>query len=69
MNGNVYFTDSGNDRIDEYTEGGAFVTQWGSLGAAAGKFNNPSAIAIAPNGNNYVADSYNYRIQEFYSLS
>jgi tripartite motif-containing protein 71 len=39
--------------------------QWGSLGSGEGQFNWPIGIALAPNGNIYVADKYNHRIQYF----
>jgi tripartite motif-containing protein 71 len=38
---------------------------WGSLGSGEGQFNWPIGIALAPNGNIYVADKYNHRIQYF----
>ena len=34
---------------------------------ANGQFNSAEGIAVHPNGNIYVADVYNYRIQEFTS--
>ncbi|MCL5022136.1 MAG: fibronectin type III domain-containing protein [Nitrospirae bacterium] len=42
-----------------------FVTKWGSQGDQNGQFNYPTGIAIASSGNVYVADEWNYRIQEF----
>jgi DNA-binding beta-propeller fold protein YncE len=42
-----------------------FLFAWGSAGAGDGQFNYPRAIAIAPDGNVYVADSENHRIQVF----
>lgn len=39
--------------------------EWGSLGSGDGKFNNPHAVAVDSNGNVYVADRRNHRIQKF----
>ncbi len=38
---------------------------FGSEGAEPGQFNAPRSIAVAPNGDLYVADSRNHRIQQF----
>jgi len=38
---------------------------WGSLGAAQGQLNAPKGLAVGPDGNIYVADSGNHRIQVF----
>jgi sugar lactone lactonase YvrE len=39
----------------------------GSLGAGAGQFDYPSSVASDPNGNLYVADDHNHRIDVFAS--
>jgi DNA-binding beta-propeller fold protein YncE len=39
--------------------------QWGSEGSGEGQFNTPRGIAVAPNGNVYVADVWNRRVQYF----
>lgn len=41
------------------------VQTWGSPGDGDGQFKNPRTLAVAPNGNIYVADSGNHRIQVF----
>ncbi len=41
------------------------VATWGSLGADDGRFNRPTGIAVDAEGNVYVAEYYNYRIQKF----
>ncbi|MBI3743628.1 MAG: hypothetical protein HY261_05000, partial [Chloroflexi bacterium] len=41
--------------------------KWGSEGSGDGQFNMPSGIAVDAQGNVYVADRGNYRIQEFTS--
>jgi DNA-binding beta-propeller fold protein YncE len=41
------------------------VTTWGSEGTAPSQFMAPRAVAAAPDGSIYVADSRNHRIQKF----
>ena len=49
-----------------HAEGGYnYATQWGTLGNGLGQFNRPVSIAIDKQGNLYVADMYNHRIQKF----
>jgi hypothetical protein len=42
-----------------------FVRAWGNLGAGLSQFDDPRGIAVAPNGDVYVADNRNDRIQRF----
>ncbi|HJT49034.1 MAG TPA: Ig-like domain-containing protein [Nitrososphaeraceae archaeon] len=69
--GNVYVADSGNNRIQVFSDNGTFIRAWGSTGAGHGEFRHPEGIGIDTiadiNGNNiiYVADSGNNRIQVF----
>ncbi len=62
--GNVYTTDSVNNRVQKFTPTGAFVTAWGTTGGGAGQFNSPVGIAADGDGNVYVADE-NDRVQKF----
>src|SRR5436190_10215932 len=65
--GNVYVTDRA-QRITEVTVGGDVVRQWGGSGTRPGKFRLYSgAVAVGPDGNVYVADTGNFRIQVFTS--
>lgn len=41
------------------------LTQFGSFGAGLGQFKHPQGIAVDANGNVWVADSGNNRIQKF----
>ncbi len=41
------------------------VGEWGSFGSAEGQFWNPTGIAVDADGNVYVADRDNHRIQKF----
>ncbi|MBN1202941.1 MAG: hypothetical protein JXJ20_13915 [Anaerolineae bacterium] len=47
------------------SDGYRFLFAWGSEGGGDGQFNFPRAIAIGPDGNVYVADSENHRVQVF----
>ncbi len=66
-NGNVYVVDSENDRIQEFTSSGTYVTQWGGSGGGNGLFSSPTGIALDGAGNVYVADTGNQLIQVFTS--
>ena len=52
-------------RIQVFTRNGVFLTKWGEEGIGAGQFDSPFGIAVDDNGNVYVADTYNHRIQKF----
>jgi len=43
----------------------SYMSQFGSLGTGDGQFYNPEALAIAGNGNIYVADKGNSRVEQF----
>jgi hypothetical protein len=45
-----------------------FATKWGSQLTGDGDFNSPTAVAIDPAGNVYVADTENHRVQKFNSF-
>jgi len=66
-NGDVYVTDTGNDRVQEFGPEGKYIRQWGSAGTGNGQFNDPKGIAVATNGDVYVVDAENERVQEFSS--
>lgn len=42
-----------------------YVSQFGSEGSGDGQFNHPADVAIAPNGDLWVLDRYNNRVEEF----
>ena len=65
MHGYVLVTESGTHRVTVFDQDGACVHQFGSNGSANGQFTGPCGIAISPNGNIYVADYSNYRVQIF----
>ncbi|MFL6457504.1 MAG: 6-bladed beta-propeller, partial [Nitrososphaeraceae archaeon] len=66
--GNIFVSDSGNNRIQVFSDNGTFIKTWGSIGSGPGQFRHPEGITVDKSGNNnivYVADSGNNRIQVF----
>jgi tripartite motif-containing protein 71 len=61
--GDVFVADTGNDRVERYTPGGALVWSTGTEGLKAlGRFQNPRDVAFQ-NGKVFVADTGYNRIQ------
>ena len=65
--GNIYVADGigNNNRVAKFDKDGRFIAHWGSTGKGPGQFTGVKAIAIDAQGNVYVADSGNKRIQVF----
>ncbi len=63
--GNIWVTDTGNDRIVVYTPGGEFLRTVGTSGNGQGELNEPVGIAIGADGTVFVADMWNQRVQMF----
>jgi tripartite motif-containing protein 71 len=63
--GNVYVADTGNNRIEEFTDRGTYLNHWTSPGPGGGNFNSPYDVGVDPQGNIYVADTGNRRIVKF----
>lgn len=58
-------TDYTNGRINTYDSSLNIVSSWGGKGSGNGQFNRPGKITIDKDGNLYVIDSGNHRIQKF----
>lgn len=63
--GNLLVVDTGNKRIAKWSPDGVALGTNGTFGTGEGQFDEPSSISIAPNGDVYVADYWNQRIQHF----
>lgn len=61
--GQLWVTDTGNDRIQVFTLQGQFVKTVGGTGKGPGQFDEPVGIDIGKDGSIYVADMYNRRVQ------
>jgi DNA-binding beta-propeller fold protein YncE len=68
-NGNVLVSDHGNNRVQVFKEGPdgkyEYLTQFGSTGTDDGQFESPQGIAVGPQGDVWVADISNHRVQVF----
>ena len=62
--GDVWVVDGLNDRVQEFSESGSYVTQFGSKGAGGDQFNEPATITISE-GSLYVVDRGNDRVEQF----
>ena len=64
--GNIFVADGyGNSRVAKFDKNGRFLMTWGSRGTAPGQFNTLHSIATDAQGNVYVGDRTNRRIQVF----
>jgi len=63
--GNLYVTDTLNDRIEVFDADSKFVREFGKNGDGAGDFARPKGIAIDSDGHIWVADAMLNRIQVF----
>jgi sugar lactone lactonase YvrE len=61
----VIVTDTGNKRIVIFDSDGNYLSQFGEEGFAPGQFYEPTGLALDAEGNLYVADTWNQRLQVF----
>src|SRR5262245_17545457 len=64
--GNIFISDGyGNSRVVKFDKNGRFVKSVGSRGSAQGQLNLPHTMAMDAQGNVYVGDRSNARVQVF----
>ena len=59
------FVDEAENRVHRLSAAAVAVGSWGSAGEGPGEFDQPVGVAVDAEGNVYVADSGNARIQKF----
>ena len=63
--GELYVTDTGNERVQVFASDGTFLRAFGGTGSEPGQLLEPVGIAIGPDGLVYVSDTGNERISVF----
>jgi DNA-binding beta-propeller fold protein YncE len=63
--GNVYVTDTLNNRVEIFDADGSFISTFGKAGDGPGYFARPKGIAIDSDGHIWVADEMQDRLQVF----
>lgn len=61
----LYFPDYLGHKVLIYDQAGAYLTQWGTEGEGPGEFQMPYSIAVDHQGNIYINDRGNQRVQIF----
>ena len=62
VSGDLFVSDWENDRIEEFTPGGMFMTVFGSYGTGEGQMWGAPNVAVSPEGEVYVPEEYNSRV-------
>jgi YD repeat-containing protein len=63
--GDLYVVDGHDNRVQELTSEGSYLTQFGATGSGTGQLLEPYGVAVGPQGQIYVAEYANKRIQEW----
>ena len=61
----LWIADGGTNRIVKYDLSGHYLYGWGTGGAPWGQFNGPHSMTLDQEGNLYIAEVFNGRIQKF----
>jgi DNA-binding beta-propeller fold protein YncE len=61
----IWVADGGTNRILKYDLDGHYLYGWGGPGGQPGQFNGPHSLTVDPEGNLYVAEVFNGRVQKF----
>jgi len=65
QDGNVFVSDTWNNRIEEFDADGTFIRAFGEAGDGPGYFARPKGISIDGDGHVWVADAMQNRVQVF----
>lgn len=65
QDGNVYVTDTMNNRVEIFDADGNFLSEFGKHGDGPGYFARPKGIAVDCDGHIWVADQYQDRVEVF----
>jgi DNA-binding beta-propeller fold protein YncE len=70
--GNLILSDRQNHRISVFSKDGKLIERFGEYGegkdAKGGQFSEPHGVSVDTNGDVYVCDRYNFRIQVFSAM-
>jgi sugar lactone lactonase YvrE len=61
----LWFADGGTNRIVKYDLNGHYLYGWGGPGGQPGQFNGPHSMTVDQDGNLYLAEVFNGRVQKF----
>jgi hypothetical protein len=61
----LWLVDGGNDCVAEYDLDGKLLYEWGSGGGKPGQFKGAHSLTVDQDGNLYVAEVFNGRVQKF----
>ncbi len=61
----LWISDGGTNRIVKYDLNGKYLYGWGGPGGQPGQFNGPHSITVDQEGNLYLAEVFNGRVQKF----
>ena len=67
--GYIYVADPNNNRIEVFSQSGAFLGKWGSYGTGNGGYYFPNCPAVAPGWQVYIGDEGNSLIQQMTVLT
>ncbi|UCC64399.1 MAG: hypothetical protein JSV36_04900, partial [Anaerolineae bacterium] len=59
----LYIADTGGGRVMVVSTAGEVLAAWGGPGAGLGRFDQPTDVAVGPDGQVFVADTFNQRVQ------